>query len=272
MRLESFVKHAPVFKQLLDLYVDSLLCVSDLTTYLYAEASSNFDLGVRKGDSVKEGSTLALAMAEKKPVRKRMDRSLYGVPYIAMAVPIFAEDGTVCGGLVCCVSTDRQEQLYSSSQEFSSLTEELAATAETFTRNTESLAKANLDIMNLAKALDQQMVEIEKVNRLIAQVSQQTNLLGLNALIEAAHAGDKGKGFSVVANEIRRLAGESQASAKGVTDNVRQVQESVSELLRHAEIIAQSSQEQVAGAEELTAMSHHISQLAASLNKLANII
>ena len=66
-------------------------------------------------------------------------------------------------------------------------------------------------------------LEINRVIELIADIADQTNLLSLNASIEAARAGEAGKGFAIVAEEIRKLADQSQNSAKVISEIVEQL-------------------------------------------------
>lgn len=75
------------------------------------------------------------------------------------------------------------------------------------------------------KILEQRSKEISKVVKVISDLSKQTNLLAINAAIQASRAGEAGKGFAVVANEIRRLAEGSEKSAKEITELVKQMQE-----------------------------------------------
>jgi methyl-accepting chemotaxis protein len=93
-------------------------------------------------------------------------------------------------------------------------------TIEAINRLSKNIDKSRITIENLAT----QTGDIGQILEVITSISQQTNLLALNAAIEAARAGEAGRGFAVVADEVRNLAHRTQDSARQVQGLIEQLQ------------------------------------------------
>lgn len=108
-------------------------------------------------------------------------------------------------------------------------------------QSTELLAQKMVQASSIISTLQQDSSRISGVLEVIGKISEQTNLLALNAAIEAARAGEAGRGFSVVADEVRTLSGNT----KTATESIRQMISTLQAQADHAVTAISQANEQV---------------------------
>jgi len=125
----------------------------------------------------------------------------------------------------------RMEEVASKAHDVSTSTKRAVEAArrgnDVVTRSVEGMGQLQVTVTQTAgriEALGQYTRQVGEITQMISEIADQTNLLALNAAIEAARAGEHGKGFAVVADEVRRLAERAGTSAREIADLARNIQ------------------------------------------------
>lgn len=127
-----------------------------------------------------------------------------------------------------------------------------------------SISESNHQMNILTDSMRQMELNSNEINQIVGEIDEiafQTNILALNASVEAARAGDAGRGFSVVADEVRRLAAKSSEASKLTAELIKKNTEAVSSSIGAVDAAAQKLQESVQGAKEVNQMVESISQV-----------
>ena len=132
----------------------------------------------------------------------------------------------------------------------------LQATVETSARIAEEVAEAT----TLIEQLNSQSRSIEDIVGTIAGIAEQTNLLALNAAIEAARAGEQGRGFAVVADEVRGLAARTSKSTAEIAHVVQQNRDLTQKVTGRVQAVSRSAEDGRQRTNEVAAIMHEIHQ------------
>ncbi|QUI21529.1 methyl-accepting chemotaxis protein [Vallitalea pronyensis] len=143
---------------------------------------------------------------------------------------------------------DNQEQMKNvndTTNDAIKLIDEGLLVIEDLTAKTKDSGEAAKDIFAMIKKTDESSAKIGQASQVIASIAEQTNLLALNAAIEAARAGEAGKGFAVVADEIRLLAEQSTSSTKDIDDVVTELKTNSNHAVMRMKEVSEIVQKQV---------------------------
>lgn len=265
--IDAFIKVAPYLNELIQ--DDITIGIYDTEKLLMNVPGKTFSLDVHAGDPLAEGDIITHAIRENRGKSMIVPKELFGFPLSAKAIPLHDSSGKVIGGVGLGTSLEKANSLFMAAENLSAITEQTAAAIEEITSSVTELADRVGAISSRVQEVSVGADEIGNISTVVKAVSDQSNLLGLNAAIEAARAGDAGKGFSVVADEIRKLATNSKDNVTQIDEITKGIQNAIQDLNKAFTGVNQFSVNQAATIQEISSTIQEISKTAQQLSQMA---
>lgn len=153
-------------------------------------------------------------------------------------------------------------------QELASLMVELDEGAKSIAETAISTSNSQDKTHALLGELRGELDGIHEMGTLIRGFSDQTHLLGLNAAIEAARAGENGRGFEVVANEVRKLAASSRNAMEGIQTKLAEIEKKLNSVRHESEQTSTEARNQAARSQELASFVHMVEKVTVDLQNI----
>ncbi|MGE5392085.1 MAG: methyl-accepting chemotaxis protein [Deltaproteobacteria bacterium] len=225
----------------------------------------------KAGLEVKKGGAADSVMQNKKPVSMELPASFYGTPLKVSCLPVFDDDdpNLVIGTYGLALARDTATAVRETVDSFKAGLGEVAQATEQTAAAAGEISISTSDLRDEIVAIGKVSGEINQVLDAIGNIAAQTKMLGLNAAIEAARAGEAGRGFGVVAEEIRKLSDDSRSTAELIRNMTKTIEAKISETIGKSTTALDATQEQAAATQEITARLQELASRAEELEKIA---
>jgi len=264
--LDQLVEIAPIIQGMLPM--DCMIGISDKEKYIYYIPSSEIDLGDLAGKPVPEGGGMYKAITTGEVTEVVLDKEVYGVSFKSRSIPLKDKKGDVIGAIFIGLGLKGKDEANQIAQLVVSSTQQTSATIEELASSAQQLANSQ-DILKIqVEEIIAQVKKTDTILGFINEVANTSNLLGLNAAIEAARAGEYGKGFSVVADEIRKMSVKSAQSVKEIKDILATINNNAMTMAEKVIDTAALSEEQAAATQEISAAMQELTISAEKIQKI----
>ncbi|MEK5233153.1 methyl-accepting chemotaxis protein [Lysinibacillus sp. FSL K6-0232] len=176
-------------------------------------------------------------------LKRDIPKEYFGVPMHTELYPV-RENGKVVAVLSLLFPNDAQEKVESFMDNLQATIQELQLKVHTIAAHSEELSATSETITEKSRHALENSSRSNEITDFIKTISRQTNLLGLNASIEAARAGQYGAGFNIVAQEVRKLSNETATATEQIETSLKTITSNVQALMESMEQIESASNEQ----------------------------
>jgi uncharacterized protein YukE len=223
--LDSFYEVIPFLSNLFE--DDVAFALTDTQKFILVENGNQLRFNIQAGDLIPVGGAIRETLNSGKVTVMDVPATVYGIPFKSYAVPIFDKGRRVIGVLTLGKSLERRNNLVSMINSLSSGITQIEGSTKSVSTGIEQLKNMNTEISVKVNEANESTRNTDGILDFVKDISTQTNLLGLNAAIEAARAGEAGRGFTVVAGEIRKMSASTNDSIGQIDTVLKSINASI---------------------------------------------
>ncbi|MFV8830232.1 methyl-accepting chemotaxis protein [Alkalihalobacterium sp. APHAB7] len=265
-KLETFLEVIPIIHSMLP---DVGIGLTNTKEWIAYFPGKKINIGAKKGLKINPDEPLADCIQKNKIIEQEVPAEFFGFPFKGLAAPIVVKN-EVIGALAIQIQEQSEIELRRiADQIVTSITQANERIAK-ISESAEGLAEISNSLLDQSNQASKQMESTDEVIKFIKKIADQTNLLGLNASIEAARAGDRGRGFDVVAKEIRKLSNETVSSTEKISNTLTNMKQSINGITTAIEKVVTVGREQALSTEEISSFIDDIEKMSKELNKYAS--
>jgi hypothetical protein len=246
--------------------------LTDRERFIKFAPSKNMSAYSEVGNVIPRGEALREVMNTGKVKIFNVDAYNGGISIRVVAIPIKDKKGKIVGAVSYGRNLETSVKITKMSTDLANVTSSILKIANEIDVDIKSVKETNDKVVCEVGVTSKECDNTDKIISFINNIAMQTNLLGLNAAIEASRAGDVGRGFSVVATEIRKLSVSSSTSITQINEILGSIKDSVKRVENNIEISMNSSQKQeqsliqiVKSVKELNNSAKDLAQMASKL-------